>query len=130
MFDPTYTPTAADNSAFKPLVQTLIDESRAFDGPVYLVNGDSHVYNSDLPLAAGSPWLDFYGVTGSADNLNAITVDGSTTTRTGSRSPSTAPAPSTSSRGSGSPTRPDLYRARGQPRRAGSGARGVPWSRR
>ena len=53
MFDPTYTPSfATDISAFQPLVQTLVDESSAFDGPVYLVNGDSHVYNSDRPLAS------------------------------------------------------------------------------
>jgi len=44
---------------------------------VYLVNGDSHIYNSDQPLATGSPWLATYGVTGSADNLRRITVDGS-----------------------------------------------------
>lgn len=77
MFDPTYNVTWADNSAFKPLVQTLIDESSAFDGDVSLFNGDSHVYNSDRPLASGSRWLSFYEVTGSADNLQRITVDGS-----------------------------------------------------
>ena len=54
-----------------------MQESRAFDGPVYLVNGDSHVYNSDRPLAAGSPWLDLYGVERAAPNLERITVDGS-----------------------------------------------------
>ena len=65
MFDPTYTPNFAnDISAFQPLVQALVDESSAFDGEVYLVNGDSHVYNSDRPLAAGSRWLATYGVTG------------------------------------------------------------------
>jgi hypothetical protein len=78
MFDPTFTPNfATDISAFQPLVQTLVDESSAFRGQVYLVNGDSHVYNSDFPLATGSPWLTTYGVTGSADNLERITVDGS-----------------------------------------------------
>ena len=78
MFDPTYTPNfGTDISAFAPLVQALVDESSDFDGQVYLVNGDSHVYNSDFPLAAGSPWLTTYGVTGSADNLERITVDGS-----------------------------------------------------
>lgn len=77
MFDPTYNVTWADNSAFQGLVQTLIDESNAFDGDVYLFNGDSHVYNSDHPLAAGSKWLSFYGATGSAGKLQRITVDGS-----------------------------------------------------
>jgi hypothetical protein len=77
MFDPTYTPAWTDISAFQPLVRALVDESRRFGGPVYLVNGDSHVYNADQPLAAGSPWLATYGVTGSADNLRRITVDGS-----------------------------------------------------
>lgn len=77
MFDPTYTPTANDISAFTPLVQTLITESNGFDGPVYLFNGDSHVFNQDRPLAAGSSWLTAYGVTGSADNLTRVTIDGS-----------------------------------------------------
>jgi len=78
MFDPTYTPNyATDISAFKPLVQALVLESSAFNGEVYLFNGDSHIYNSDQPLAAGSPWLTTYGVRGAADNLQRITVDGS-----------------------------------------------------
>ena len=77
MFDPTYAVTWADNSAFQPLVRELVTQSDAFDGEVYLFNGDSHVYNSDKPLAAGSRWLDFYGVPGSADNLTRVTVDGS-----------------------------------------------------
>ncbi len=78
MFDPTYTPSfTTDISAFQPLVQTLVDEASAFEGQVYLVNGDSHVYNSDRPLASGSSWLTTYGVAGSADNLERLTVDGS-----------------------------------------------------
>ncbi|GAA2496783.1 metallophosphoesterase [Terrabacter carboxydivorans] len=77
MFDPTYAVSWADDSAFQPLVRELVAQSEAFDGEVYLFNGDSHVYNSDKPLAAGSKWLDFYGVQGSADNLTRITVDGS-----------------------------------------------------
>ena len=78
MFDPTVTaPTQANYSAFTPLVQTLIRESNAFGGPVYLINGDSHVYNQDHPLAAGSPWLDFYGQDTAAKNLTRVTVDGS-----------------------------------------------------
>ncbi|MEO7752258.1 MAG: metallophosphoesterase family protein [Terracoccus sp.] len=77
MFDPTYTPAPEDISAFQPFVQALAKEAQTYSGQVYLVNGDSHVYNSDQPLAAGSPWLDTYGVTGSADNLRRVTVDGS-----------------------------------------------------
>lgn len=77
MFDPTYTPTPSDISAFAPLVQALIDETNTFDGDVYVVNGDSHIYNSDRPLAPGSVWLSRYGVTGSAAGLQRITVDGS-----------------------------------------------------
>jgi hypothetical protein len=76
-FDPTFTPAFTDFSAFKPWVQALIDESSAYDGHVYLFDGDSHVYNVDRPLADGSHWLDFYGVHGSAGNLTRITVDGS-----------------------------------------------------
>lgn len=78
MFDPTVTaPTFSDYYAFTPVVRALVQESRAFGGPVYLFNGDSHVYNSDRPLAAGSPWLDLYGVHQTAANLQRITVDGS-----------------------------------------------------
>lgn len=77
MFDPTYTPTWDDISAFKPWVQALVDEASRFDGPVYLFDGDSHAYNSDQPLATGSPWLSTYGVSGAADNLTRVTVDGS-----------------------------------------------------
>ena len=76
MFDPTWDPTPADTSAFNELVQVLVDESNAFDGQTYLFDGDSHVYNVDQPLAAGSKWLAHYGVTGNSD-LTRVTVDGS-----------------------------------------------------
>jgi len=78
MFDPTVTdPSWSDYSAFQPIVRKIVEESNAFAGPVYLLNGDSHVYNVDQPLATGSSWLSFYGVTGAADNLTRITVNGS-----------------------------------------------------
>ena len=78
MFDPTVTdPQYSDYSAFRPLVQRLVDESSAWGGPVYLFNGDSHEFRQDRPLASGSSWLGFYGVDGSADNLRRVTVDGS-----------------------------------------------------
>ena len=75
MFDPSYQP-GWDISAFRPLVQTLVDEASTYDGEVYLFDGDSHVYNVDRPLAAGSRWLAIHGVAGHADNLTRVTVDG------------------------------------------------------
>ncbi|HUX70245.1 MAG TPA: hypothetical protein VMV41_07030 [Cellulomonadaceae bacterium] len=79
MFDPTVPdPAFSDYSAFQPIVRTIATESAAFHGPVYLFNGDSHVYHVDAPLAAGSSWLSFYGVTSSVSNLTRVTVDGST----------------------------------------------------
>jgi hypothetical protein len=79
MFDPTVaSPAFADYFAFQPIVQAIAQESATFRGPVYLFNGDSHVYNSDQPLAAGSKWLPLYGVSKPVGNLSRITVDGST----------------------------------------------------
>ena len=78
MFDPTVTdPRFGDYYAFQPIVAAIARESRAYRGPVYLFNGDSHLYNADRPLAPGSRWLDFYGVSTPAPNLQRITVDGS-----------------------------------------------------
>jgi hypothetical protein len=78
MFDPTVTaPAPADYAAFTPLVKALIEQANAFGGPVYLINGDSHVFNEDHPLAAGSAWLPFYGQATAATNLTRLTVDGS-----------------------------------------------------
>ena len=76
MFDPTIAPTPATTSAFDRLVAVIAEESRRFAGEVYLVDGDSHRYNVDHPLATGSPWLSHYGVSAAAGNLTRITVDG------------------------------------------------------
>lgn len=78
MFDPTVPhPSLAAYSGFQEIIRTIARRSADFDGPVYLFNGDSHVYNTDTPLAPGSPWLSFYGVTTPAPNVTRITVDGS-----------------------------------------------------
>ena len=78
MFDETVPdPTPADYAAFRPLVRALVDAAASYDGHVYLFNGDSHRFRQDRPLAAGSRWLDFYGVDGAAGNLTRVTVDGS-----------------------------------------------------
>lgn len=77
MFDPTVTNAAfADYYAFQPIIAAIAQESAAFDKPVYLFNGDSHVYTDDRPLASGSKWLDFYHVP-PAPNLQRVTIDGS-----------------------------------------------------
>ncbi|RAX16606.1 hypothetical protein DC347_12480 [Pseudarthrobacter sp. AG30] len=79
MFDPALLADAAADpetvSGFREVVQAIVDETNRFDAPVYLVNGDSHVFAQNKPLAAGSPWLDIYGAP-AADNLQRITVDG------------------------------------------------------
>ncbi|WP_433305392.1 hypothetical protein ACQP2F_17940 [Actinoplanes sp. CA-030573] len=78
MFDPTVAnPAYADYYGFQPIVAAIVREAAAFRGPVYLFNGDSHVFNVDHPLADGSSWLAFYGVTRPLANLTRITVDGS-----------------------------------------------------
>lgn len=64
--------------AFRPAVQQIAERAAEFDGPVYLINGDSHRYHHDAPLAAGSPWLEAYGVDPVA-NLERITVEGDAT---------------------------------------------------
>lgn len=80
MFDPSLLAAATANpdtmSGFREIVDTIIDETNSFDAPVYLVNGDSHVFAENQPLTEGSPWLDIYGQP-AADDLQRITVDGS-----------------------------------------------------
>lgn len=80
MFDPSLLAAATANpetvSGFREIVKTIIEETNGFDAPVYLINGDSHVFAENQPLAEGSPWLAVYGQP-AADNLQRITVDGS-----------------------------------------------------
>jgi len=80
MFDPSLLAAATANpdtvSGFREIVQAIIDETNSFDAPVYLINGDSHVFAENRPLAEGSPWLGIYGQP-AADDLQRITVDGS-----------------------------------------------------
>jgi hypothetical protein len=42
-------------TAFKPIIDTLVRLTQAFAKPVLLINGDSHVYRHDNPLAKGQP---------------------------------------------------------------------------
>ena len=80
MFDPSLLAAATTNpeimSGFREIVAAIVEETNSFDAPVYLINGDSHVFAENQPLAAGSPWLEIYGQA-PADDLQRITVDGS-----------------------------------------------------
>lgn len=76
MFGPGHpNPTPTTHKGFQDTVAEIAALSRDFGKPVYLVNGDSHEYNADLPLAHGSRWLDVYGQE-PVPNLHRITVDG------------------------------------------------------
>ncbi|GER22790.1 hypothetical protein NCCP1664_12870 [Zafaria cholistanensis] len=83
MFDPWQLASGVERnpaqvSGFAPIVEALADGAASFDGPVYLFNGDSHAFNEDSPLAAGSPWLEIYGVD-ARENLQRVTVEGAAT---------------------------------------------------
>jgi hypothetical protein len=79
MFDPSLLAVATANpetvSGFREIVAAIIEETNHFDRPVYLINGDSHAFADNQPLAEGSPWLNIYGQP-AADDLQRITVDG------------------------------------------------------
>ncbi len=78
MFDPTVpNPSFSDYYGFQPIVAAIAREAASYNGQVYLFNGDSHVFNVDDPLGAGSTWLSFYGISQPVPNLTRITVDGS-----------------------------------------------------
>jgi hypothetical protein len=79
MFDVTIpTPSYADVYGFESIVKVIAHEAASFDGPVYLFNGDSHVANTDTPLAAGSKWLALYHLSSPVPNLRRTTIEGST----------------------------------------------------
>lgn len=65
---------------FTGFVRELARQSRAFGRPVLLLNGDSHVFTDDRPLAdpARSYKRTMYGVTEEVPNLRRVTVNGST----------------------------------------------------
>lgn len=63
--------------AFGPLVRRIAARAGDFDGAVYLVNGDTHVFAADHPLT-DPRFLDLYGAD-AAPNLTRITVQGAET---------------------------------------------------
>jgi len=66
---------------FTPIVQELAKQTADFGGPVLLLNGDSHQFIDDRPLADPSrpQNLSIYGLEEEVPNLQRITVNGSTT---------------------------------------------------
>ena len=64
MFDPTVTEPAADAdySAFRPLVQALVDESHRVRRAGVPVQRRQPPVQPGPAARAGSPWLSFYGV--------------------------------------------------------------------
>ena len=51
MWDPAQIANGEGLDKYTPFVQQLADEATAFGGPVLLLNGDSHLYEQDYPLA-------------------------------------------------------------------------------
>ena len=76
MWDPSAV-AAGQTTAFVPIVEEIARQARAFGRPVLLVNGDSHLFTQDAPLATVSP---VYPNAVAAPNLTRITVQGSTNT--------------------------------------------------
>ena len=78
MWDPAITGDPTQYSAFTGVVQELARQALRFRGPVLLLNGDSHVYGSDTPLADPAATNNtIYGVASAVPNLTRVTIDGS-----------------------------------------------------
>ena len=79
MWDPEATAAGgAGLDQYTPFVQELADLSVRFGRPVLLLNGDSHVYEEDHPLADPSSTTGVIHNTQPVPNLTRITVQGST----------------------------------------------------
>jgi hypothetical protein len=68
---------AAHQAGFEPIVQAIAQHTAAFGKPVLMLNGDSHEYRSDNPLAAGDA-LHFMHPAYDVANFHRIVVHGST----------------------------------------------------
>ena len=64
-----------DVDGFTPIVARIAERASRFDGPVLLLEGDSHRYRVDRPLTNGSA---VHGVTTAAPNVTRIVVEGET----------------------------------------------------
>lgn len=64
-------------NAYQSIVRAIASESKAFKKPVFLFNGDTHIYAKDKPLN-NQKWLSFYGIYGGAPNLTRVSIEGET----------------------------------------------------
>jgi hypothetical protein len=79
MWDPAALQPGGDGlNGYTGFVQRLADLSVHFGRPVLLINGDSHVYESDYPLADPTTATALIHHTQAVPNLTRITVEGST----------------------------------------------------
>ena len=79
MFDPAALAAGGDGlDAYTPFARQLAARVLAFGGPVLLLNGDSHLYESDAPLADPAGATGRIHGTPAVPNLTRITVQGST----------------------------------------------------
>jgi len=80
MFDPAALAAGGDGlDGYHALVQELARQALAFGGQVLLLNGDSHVFGVDQPLADPASTTGAIHGTAAVPNLTRITVEGSTT---------------------------------------------------
>ena len=70
----------ASSDHFTPIVQKLAGETLKFGKPVLLLNGDSHIFKDDHPMADPTTAQNqIYGLTDPVPNLERVTTNGSTT---------------------------------------------------
>ena len=79
MWDPAAAAIGGDGlGEYTQFVKTLADLSVQYGRPVLLINGDSHVYGTDHPLAVPASATGLIHGTQAVPNLTRITVQGST----------------------------------------------------
>ena len=65
-------------SGFDALVQQIGVLAARYDGPVLLLEGDSHLFRVDHPFTPGDPLYGKYDIPVDAPNLTRVVVQGST----------------------------------------------------
>jgi hypothetical protein len=79
MWDPEAAAPGGDGlTAYTPFVRRLADLALAFGGPVLLLNGDSHLFKTERPLADPASTMGLIHGTPAVPNFTRITVQGST----------------------------------------------------